>query len=46
MLRLNPIAWFNDLLENNTFERLQRNPSLLRKNLEMCESKTWTGKIL
>ncbi|MCQ2308000.1 MAG: DUF4143 domain-containing protein [Bacteroidales bacterium] len=35
-----PEAAFYDLLENNTFERLQRNPSLLRQNLEMLEPGT------
>lgn len=32
-----PGATFYDLLENNTFGRLQRNPSLLRQDLEMLE---------
>lgn len=32
-----PEAALYDLLENNTFERLQRNPSLLRQDLEMLE---------
>lgn len=36
LLTLFPHALFYDLLENNTFERLQRNPSLLRQDLEMC----------
>ena len=40
LLKLFPQARFYDLLENNTFERLQRNPSLLRQDLEMCESGT------
>lgn len=35
-----PEAAFYDLLENNTFERLQRNPSLLRQDLEMLEPGT------
>ncbi len=37
LLELFPNATFYDLLENNTFERLQRNPSLLRQDLEMLE---------
>ena len=40
LLQLFPNARFYDLLESNTFERLQRNPSLLRQDLEMCESGT------
>lgn len=40
LLQLFPDARFYDLLESNTFERLQRNPSLLRQDLEMCESGT------
>ena len=40
LLDLFPNALFYDLLENNTFERLQRNPSLLRQDLEMCDSST------
>ena len=40
LLDLFPDARFYDLLENNTFERLQRNPSLLRQDLEMCDSST------
>ena len=40
LLQLFPIARFYDLLESNTFERLQRNPSLLRQDLELCESGT------
>ena len=40
LLQLFPDAHFYDLLESNTFERLQRNPSLLRQDLEMCESGT------
>ncbi len=35
-----PEAAFYDLLENNTFGRLQRNPSLLRQDLEMLEPGT------
>lgn len=38
LLELFPDARFYDLLESNTFERLQRNPSLLRQDLEMCDS--------
>ena len=33
-------AKFYDLLENNTFERLKRNPSLLRQELEMLDEGT------
>lgn len=40
LLQLFPNARFYDLLESNTFERLQRNPSLLRQDLELCESGT------
>ena len=40
LLQLFPNARFYDLLESNTYERLQRNPSLLRQDLEMCESGT------
>lgn len=40
LLQLFPDARFYDLLESNTFERLQRNPSLLRQDLEMSESGT------
>ena len=40
LLELFPDARFYDLLESNTFERLQRNPSLLRQDLEMCDSNT------
>ena len=40
LLELFPDARFYDLLESNTFERLQRNPSLLRQDLEMCDSDT------
>lgn len=40
LLQLFPDARFYDLLESNTFERLQRNPSLLRQDLEKCESDT------
>ena len=40
LLQLFPDARFYDLLESNTFERLQRNPSLLRQDLELCESGT------
>lgn len=40
LLELFPEAKFYDLLENNTFERLQRNPSLLRQDLEMCADGT------
>lgn len=40
LLQLFPDARFYDLLESNTFERLQRNPSLLRQDLEMCDSGT------
>lgn len=40
LLELFPEAKFYDLLENNTYERLQRNPSLLRQDLEMCEEGT------
>lgn len=40
MLELFPNARHYDLLENNTFERLHRNPSLLRQDLELCESGT------
>ena len=40
LLQLFPDARFYDLLESNTFERLQRNPSLLRQDLEMCEEGT------
>ena len=40
LLQLFPNARFYDLLESNTFERLQRNPSLLRQDLEMCENGT------
>lgn len=40
LLELFPEAKFYDLLESNTFERLQRNPSLLRQDLEMCEDGT------
>ncbi|MBR4513087.1 MAG: ATP-binding protein [Bacteroidales bacterium] len=40
LLELFPDAHFYDLLESNTFERLQRNPSLLRQDLEMCEPDT------
>jgi len=40
LLQLFPDARFYDMLESNTFERLQRNPSLLRQDLEMCESGT------
>ena len=36
LLSLYPDARVYDLLESNTFERLQRNPSLLRQDLEMC----------
>lgn len=35
-----PEAKFYDLLESNTYERLQRNPSLLRQDLEMCAEGT------
>lgn len=40
LLDLFPEVKVYDLLENNTYERLQRNPSLLRQDLEMCESGT------
>ena len=40
LLELFPNAHFYDLLESNTFERLQRNPSLLRQELEMCDPDT------
>lgn len=40
LLELFPEAKFYDLLESNTFERLQRNPSLLRQDLEMCADGT------
>ena len=40
LLSLYPDARVYDLLESNTFERLQRNPSLLRQDLEMCEPGT------
>lgn len=40
LLELFPDAQFYDLLESNTFERLQRNPSLLRQELEMCDPDT------
>lgn len=40
LLECFPEARFYDLLENNTYERLQRNPSLLRQDLELCESGT------
>ena len=40
LLQLFPDARYYDLLESNTFERLQRNPSLLRQDLEMCEEGT------
>ncbi len=40
MLQLFPNAKHYDLLESNTFERLHRNPSLLRQDLELCESGT------
>lgn len=40
LLQLFPSVRFYDLLESDTFERLQRNPSLLRQDLELCESGT------
>ena len=40
LLELFPEVKFYDLLESNTFERLQRNPSLLRQDLEMCADGT------
>lgn len=40
MLQLFPNAKHYNLLESNTFERLHRNPSLLRQDLELCESGT------
>ncbi|MCQ2277132.1 MAG: AAA family ATPase [Bacteroidales bacterium] len=40
LFNLFPKAIFYDLLENNTYERLQRNPSLLRQDLELYESGT------
>ena len=40
LLDLFPDVRFYDLLESNTFERLQRNPSLLRQDLEMCDPNT------
>lgn len=40
LLELFPDARFYDLLESNTYERLQRNPSLLRQDLEMCDPGT------
>lgn len=40
MLELFPNTRHYDLLESNTFERLHRNPSLLRQDLELCESGT------
>lgn len=40
LLNLFPNAILYDLLENNTYERLLRNPSLLRQDLELYESGT------
>ncbi len=37
LLSLFPNSRFYDLLENDTYERLRRNPSLLRQELEECE---------
>jgi len=37
LLNLFPDAKFYDLLENDTYERLRRNPSLLREELMTCE---------
>ena len=38
LLQQFPDSKFYDLLENDTFERLRRNPSILRQELETCES--------
>ena len=37
LLSLFPDSRFYDMLENDTYERLRRNPSLLRQELQNCE---------
>ena len=37
LLSLFPNSRFYDMLENDTYERLRRNPSLLRQELQSCE---------